>query len=131
MDIVKRLIAHLAPPENYGPESLHVASSVLDPVYRTDIINRIVFICSQNQYRNISNFDWYITVLVGLAHVSGVNVGEALTNQLMDVSVRVKSVRPFAVQQMVSFRLRIWLFLISHIIMGALLSLDFYRMSNS
>ncbi|ORZ00266.1 adaptin N terminal region-domain-containing protein [Syncephalastrum racemosum] len=100
IDIVKRLIAHLAPPENYGPESLHVASSVLDPVYRTDIINRIVFICSQNQYRNISNFDWYITVLVGLAHVSGVNVGETLTNQLMDVSVRVKSVRPFAVQQM-------------------------------
>ncbi|KAG2224867.1 hypothetical protein INT45_008049 [Circinella minor] len=103
VDIVKRLIAHLVPADSNGASSLHEASSVLDPVYRTDIINRIVFICSQNQYRNVANFEWYITVLVGLAHVSGVSVGEILTNQLMDVSVRVKSVRPFAVKQM--FRL--------------------------
>ncbi|KAI9272741.1 adaptin N terminal region-domain-containing protein [Phascolomyces articulosus] len=103
VDIVKRLIAHLVPADSNGASSLHEASSVLDPVYRTDIINRIVFICSQNQYRNVTNFEWYITVLVGLAHVSGVSVGDILTNQLMDVSVRVKSVRPFAVKQM--FRL--------------------------
>ena len=98
---MKRLIAHLVPADSNGASSLHEASSVLDPIYRTDIINRIVFICSQNQYRNVANFEWYITVLVGLAHVSGVSVGEILTNQLMDVSVRVKSVRPFAVKQMV------------------------------
>ncbi|KAI9497642.1 adaptin N terminal region-domain-containing protein [Zychaea mexicana] len=103
VDIVKRLITHLVPGDSNGTSSLHEASSVLDPVYRTDIINRIVFISSQNQYRNVSNFEWYITVLVGLAHVSGVSVGEILTTQLMDVSVRVKSVRPFAVKQM--FRL--------------------------
>ncbi|KAI7881383.1 hypothetical protein K492DRAFT_161622 [Lichtheimia hyalospora FSU 10163] len=100
VDIVKRLIAHLVPPDQNGAGSLHEAPTVLDPIYRTDIINRIIYICSQHQYRNITNFEWYITVLVGMAYVSGVNVGEVLTTQLMDVAVRVKSVRPFAVKQM-------------------------------
>ncbi|KAJ8656449.1 hypothetical protein O0I10_007772 [Lichtheimia ornata] len=101
VDIVKRLIAHLVPPEqNDNAVSIHEAPTVLDPIYRTDIINRIIYICSQHQYRNITNFEWYITVLVGMAYVSGVNVGEVLTTQLMDVAVRVKSVRPFAVKQM-------------------------------
>lgn len=103
VDIVKRLIAHLVPPEqNDNAVSIHEAPTVLDPIYRTDIINRIIYICSQHQYRNITNFEWYITVLVGMAYVSGVNVGEVLTTQLMDVAVRVKSVRPFAVKQMVT-----------------------------
>ncbi|KAI9018737.1 adaptin N terminal region-domain-containing protein [Phycomyces nitens] len=98
MDIVKRLVSHLVPPSESmsGTES----SAVLDPVYRTDIINRILFVCSQNQYHNITNFEWYINILVGITYASGVNVGESLTSQLMDVSVRVKSVRPFAVKQM-------------------------------
>lgn len=98
---MKRLIAQLIPPESNNAPTIHEASSVLDPIYRTDIIHRIIFICSQNQYRNVTNFEWYITILVGLANVTGVNVGEALRDQLMDVSVRVKSVRPFAVGQMV------------------------------
>ncbi|KAG0187198.1 AP-3 complex subunit delta-1 [Apophysomyces sp. BC1034] len=104
VDIVKRLVAHLVPPSTLSaPSSLHEPSAILDPAYRADIINRIIFICSQNQYQNVTNFEWYITTLVGITYASGVNVGDVLTGQLMDVSVRVKSVRPFAVRQM--FRL--------------------------
>ncbi|ORX47714.1 hypothetical protein DM01DRAFT_1338939 [Hesseltinella vesiculosa] len=100
MDIVKRLVAHLIPKDEVNAASNHEASSILDPVYRTDIIHRIVFICSQNQYHNITNFEWYISILMGITHTSGVNVGELLMNQLMDVTVRVKSVREFSVGQM-------------------------------
>jgi AP-3 complex subunit delta-1 len=92
------------PKENISPESaLHEASTIFDPVYRTDIINRIVFMCSQNHYHHLNNFEWYISVLVGIAYSAGVNVGELLTNQLMDVSVRVKSVREYSVKQMVKY----------------------------
>ncbi|CAO3623045.1 unnamed protein product [Cunninghamella echinulata] len=101
MDIVKRLMAHLIPPSSSNlPPSIHEPTTILDPMYRTDIINRIIFICSQNQYHNITNFEWYISILVALTHTAGVNVGEILTNQLMDVTVRVKSVREYSVKQM-------------------------------
>lgn len=101
VDIVKRLITHIMPKSN-NESSLHDPSTIFDPVYRTDIINRIIFICSQNHYNHINDFEWYITVLVGITYAAGVNVGDILTNQLMDVSVRVKSVREFSVSQMVS-----------------------------
>ncbi|KAI8086739.1 adaptin N terminal region-domain-containing protein, partial [Halteromyces radiatus] len=101
MDIVQRLVSHLSVPSSEdSPASIHEPSTILDPVYRMDIINRIVFICSQAQYHNITNFEWYISVLVGITHTAGVNVGELLMNQLMDVAVRVKSVREYCVQQM-------------------------------
>lgn len=100
VEIVKRLITHIMPKSNIE-SSLHDPSTIFDPVYRTDIINRIIFICSQNHYNHINDFEWYITVLVGITYAAGVNVGDALTNQLMDVSVRVKSVREFSVSQMV------------------------------
>ncbi|KAI8373125.1 adaptin N terminal region-domain-containing protein [Radiomyces spectabilis] len=104
IDIVKRLVAHLSPVHSTTtPESLHEASTILDPVYRTDIVNRILFICGQNQYHNITNFEWYISVLVGMIYTSGVSVGESLKHHLMDVAVRVKSVREYAVKEM--FRL--------------------------
>lgn len=105
VEIVKRLIAHIMPKTSPSAEnSLHDPSTIFDPVYRTDIINRIVFMCSQNHYHHINDFEWYISVLVGITYAAGVNVGDILTNQLMDVSVRVKSVREFSVKQMVSIR---------------------------
>ncbi|KAG0334836.1 AP-3 complex subunit delta [Podila humilis] len=95
-EIVKRLILHLIPVhENEVDES-----ALLDPVYRADIIRRIVFICSQNSYANITNFEWYLAVLSDLTNVAGVNVGDLLMQQFMDVGVRVKSTRSYTVQLM-------------------------------
>lgn len=103
MEIVKRLISHLVPANDSDgtPDATYPPpSAVLDPQYRADIIHRIVFICSQNSYHNVTNFEWYITVLVGLTYVPDVTVGDVLTNQIMDVGVRVKSAREFSVKQM-------------------------------
>ncbi|CEP17621.1 hypothetical protein [Parasitella parasitica] len=98
VDIVKRLITHIMPEQ--AEQSLHDPSTIFDPVYRTDIIHRIIFMCSQNHYHHLNDFEWYISVLIGITYKAGVNVGDVLTNQLMDVSVRVKSVREYAVKQM-------------------------------
>ncbi|KAG0024588.1 AP-3 complex subunit delta [Entomortierella chlamydospora] len=102
-EIVKRLISHLLP----AVESEHAPinngsamTALMDPTYRADIIRRIVFICSQNSYANIGNFEWYLAVLSDLTNVAGVNVGNMLMQQFMDVGVRVKSVRSYTVQLM-------------------------------
>lgn len=102
-EIVKRLISHLLPAANETEPVANTASTALmDPTYRADIIRRIVFICSQNSYANITNFEWYLAVLSDLTNVAGVNVGELLMQQFMDVGVRVKSVRSYTVKLMVS-----------------------------
>ncbi|RUS21844.1 adaptin N terminal region-domain-containing protein [Endogone sp. FLAS-F59071] len=107
VDIVKRLMTHLVPPsaddsDDHTPTTTYPPpSTMLDPAYRSDIIYRIVHVCSQAQYANVTNFEWYVAVLVDLTYVAGVSVGELLTGQIMDVGVRVKSVRPYAVKMMV------------------------------
>src|SRR3954468_17020146 len=95
-------MTHLLP--SSGKEETPASNSqttLLEPAYRADIINRIIYVCSQNSYSNITNFEWYIAVLVDLTYVGGVKVGEMLAQQIMDVGVRVKSVRQYCVKTMV------------------------------
>lgn len=107
-EIVKRLISHLLPiNENEVTTSSSLnngaaTAALMDPTYRADIIRRIIFICSQNSYANVTNFEWYLAVLSDLTNIAGVNVGESLMQQFMDVGVRVKSARSYTVQLMVS-----------------------------
>lgn len=42
----------------------------------------------------------YVSVLVELARVEGMKHGPLLAHQMLDVAVRVKAIRPFAVSQM-------------------------------
>lgn len=46
-------------------------SSNLGNKYRDELIFKIIEICSQNDYAFISNFEWYISVLVDLSQVEG------------------------------------------------------------
>ncbi|KAJ3041525.1 AP-3 complex subunit delta-1 [Rhizophlyctis rosea] len=109
IDIVRRLLSQISPkhdsnassepkasyppPTSYGPSS--------DPAYRREVVTRIIAMCSRDTYANVTNFEWYIRVLVDLVYVSGVNVGHALAGQVIDVCVRVGGVRGFAVGAMV------------------------------
>jgi AP-3 complex subunit delta-1 len=63
-------------------------------------MEKIVLICSQNDYQFITNFEWYISVLVELTRMEGTNHGPLLASQMMDVAIRVESIREFAVSQM-------------------------------
>jgi len=78
--------------------------------YRVSVIRRILDMCSRDTYSNISDFDWYIDVLVQLVRVSPStkataaaeqeedaeqtgDVGCGIGRELQNVAIRVKSVR--------------------------------------
>jgi len=70
------------------------------PAYRLVLAQRILTICSQSTYDNVTNFEWYLSVLVDLAHVANVNVGGQIRDQLVDIVGRVKAARVYAVKLM-------------------------------
>ncbi|KAF7307227.1 AP-3 complex subunit delta [Mycena indigotica] len=75
-------------------------SPTQSPAYRLVLSQRILHICSQSLYENITNFEWYLSVLVDLAHIANVDVGAQIRDQLVDVVGRVKGVRRYAVKLM-------------------------------
>ncbi|CAG9770235.1 unnamed protein product [Ceutorhynchus assimilis] len=87
MEIVKKLMVHMDKAEG--------------TVYRDELLSKIILICSQNNYQFITNFEWYITVLVELAQMEfGSKQGHVIGAQLMDVCIRVQAIRAFAVTEM-------------------------------
>jgi AP-3 complex subunit delta-1 len=88
MEIVKKLMTHMAKAEG--------------TTYRDELLGKIIQICSQNDYQYISNFEWYVSVLVELSQMEGGGGGHGkiLAEQMMDVAIRVQAIRPFATQQM-------------------------------
>lgn len=78
--------------------------------YRRSVIEKILEMCSRDTYANITDFEWYIGILVDLVgHCPAVSVedktssnltGDVAHNiglELQNVAIRVKSVRPEAV----------------------------------
>ncbi|ETV91784.1 hypothetical protein H310_13840 [Aphanomyces invadans] len=80
---------------------------VADGIYRQELMNKILMVCSINKYQNVSDFEWYLTILVQLAKVPGENAKNAteITRQLVDLAVRVKGIRAMLVQKMIEFLL--------------------------
>lgn len=83
--------------------------------YRCSVIERILGMCSKDVYANMSDFEWYLGVLVELVKQcpaaatpstaapqqaastsQKLNVSDAIGLELLSVSVRVKAVRPEA-----------------------------------
>ncbi|XP_076060659.1 adaptor-related protein complex 3, delta 1 subunit-like garnet isoform X2 [Oratosquilla oratoria] len=86
MEIVKRLMTHMDRAEGTS--------------YRDELLQKIILICSQNNYQFIANFEWYISVLVELCRMEGSQHGGLIASQLLDVAIRVVAVREFTVGQM-------------------------------
>lgn len=86
MEIIKKLMLHMN-----KAEGTH---------YRDELLAKIVDICSQNNYQHVTNFEWYVTVLVELTRMEGTRHGKLLASQMLDVAIRVESIRPFIVKQM-------------------------------
>ncbi|KAF7271017.1 adaptor-related protein complex 3, delta 1 subunit-like garnet [Rhynchophorus ferrugineus] len=87
MEIVKKLMIHMDKAEG--------------TVYRDELLSKIILICSQNNYQFITEFEWYITVLVDLAQMEfGSKQGHVIGSQLVDVCIRVQAIRSFAVAEM-------------------------------
>lgn len=86
MEIIKKLMVHMN-----KAEGTH---------YRDELLAKIIDICSQNNYQYVTNFEWYVSVLVELTRMEGTRHGKLLANQMLDVAIRVESIRPFIVAQM-------------------------------
>ncbi|KAF2644381.1 Adaptor protein complex AP-3 delta subunit [Massarina eburnea CBS 473.64] len=81
--------------------------------YRVSVIRRILDMCSRDTYSNITDFEWYLDVLIQLVRVSPAtkavsaaeeddieqtdDIGAGIGRELQNVAVRVKSVRSEAV----------------------------------
>ena len=95
----------------------------LPPEYRNTVIHRILELCSKDTYSNITDFEWYIDILIQLVKLvpttdrsmpevyerGGLTVGNSFTSQeadasntigweLRNVAVRVSTVRAEAVK---------------------------------
>ena len=57
-------------------------------MFRDELLTKILEICSQNDYQYISNFEWYVSVLVELSQMEGGSHGGKLAHQMMDVAIR-------------------------------------------
>ncbi|KAK7063926.1 AP-3 complex subunit delta [Favolaschia claudopus] len=82
-----------------SPTTTHISPSQ-SPAYRLVLSQRILNMCSQSMYENVTNFEWYLSVLVDLAHIANVDIGSQIRDQLVDVVGRVRGVRRYAVKLM-------------------------------
>ena len=87
MEIVKKLMIHMDKAE--GSQ------------YRDELLSKIIEICSQSNYQFITNFEWYVSILVELTRIEGTRHGKMIASQMLDVAIRVQAIRPFATGQMV------------------------------
>ncbi|XP_064555631.1 AP-3 complex subunit delta [Drosophila montana] len=87
MEIVKRLLGHMERAEGSA--------------YRDELLYKVIEICAQSSYLYVTNFEWYMTVLVELIQLeAGSKHGRLIAEQLLDVAIRVPVVRQFAVIEM-------------------------------
>lgn len=89
MEIVNKLLGHMERAEG--------------SVYRDELLLKVIEICSQESYQHVTNFEWYLTVLVELIQLeAGSKHGTVIAEQLLDVTIRVESVRKFSVSEMLN-----------------------------
>jgi len=72
-----------------------------DGIYRDNLVRQLVKTCSQDTYEFIADFEWYLSTLVDLSMIRGLDTGSLLSDQLVDITLRVDSLRPFAFERMV------------------------------
>lgn len=86
--------------------------------YKTEVIGRILAMCSQDNYANVVDFEWYIDILTQLVRMAPVprqideeleqtattttklsagDMSEKIGNELRNVAVKVRAIRPASV----------------------------------
>jgi AP-3 complex subunit delta-1 len=76
------------------------SGSWLSASYKSEIINRILNLGSLETYSNIIDFEWYVDVLIELAYLANNTAGPRVQFQLIDITSRVRAVRPHAISKL-------------------------------
>jgi len=70
------------------------------PVSPLQVVKKVIDICYQGNYQYVTDFGWYLSVLIQLTHIDDTKHGKLIASQMMDVTIRVAVVRNFAVKQL-------------------------------
>ncbi|THV06465.1 Ap3d1 protein [Dendrothele bispora CBS 962.96] len=112
--IVQQLLSHLVTDHINAPTAAQAlaqnvtspsgnktfSSPSQSPTYRLILAQHILDMCSHDTYDNVTNFEWYLSVLIDLAHVANVDIGAQIRDQLVDIVTRVRGARRYAVKLM-------------------------------
>lgn len=97
MDLISQLLHHV---------------DLASGLYKIALVEKIIELCSSEKYALVSDFAWYIDILVILARTKGLdghgvgkNLGPLISSQIMDVTLRVLPVRSYAVRRMIGILL--------------------------
>ncbi|QPG72921.1 hypothetical protein FOA43_000225 [Brettanomyces nanus] len=75
---------------------------VVSNTYKFRVIEKILEVCCLDNYNNIPNFHWYMGVLRDIIKLNTENeiskVDEIVTEQFIDMSIRVPSIRPYLIE---------------------------------
>ncbi|XVF50555.1 hypothetical protein PTKIN_Ptkin04bG0110800 [Pterospermum kingtungense] len=91
-----RLVMAMVSEHNVAEISRVLVSYALksDPVFCNEILGSILSTCSRNVYEIIVDFDWYVSLLGEMSRIPHFQKGGEIENQLIDIGMRVKDVRP-------------------------------------
>ena len=65
-----------------------------DPEFCNEILGSVLSTCSRNLYEIVNDFDWYVSLLGEMSRILHCQQGDEIENQLIDISMRVRDVRP-------------------------------------
>lgn len=68
--------------------------------FKNQIFSRVIEICSKNDYDLINDFDWYISTLMDFVQEGGFTCYNVLSDQLLDLALRVPDTRERLVDEM-------------------------------
>eukprot|EP01132_Coremiostelium_polycephalum_P002560 gene2560-3170_t len=85
-DIVAKLLDHV---------------EIAEGTYKDKIIEKIVELCALGTYQYITDFEWYINVLVRLSQIQETVHGKLIASQFLDVIIRVRVIRTYGTKQMI------------------------------
>eukprot|EP01061_Rhynchopus_euleeides_P041815 TRINITY_DN730_c0_g3_i3.p1 TRINITY_DN730_c0_g3~~TRINITY_DN730_c0_g3_i3.p1 ORF type:complete len:919 (+),score=494.86 TRINITY_DN730_c0_g3_i3:178-2934(+) len=71
-----------------------------DDEFRNIIVKHVVDMCRQQQYAFVTNFEWYLRVLMDLtqSNIQHFEHGDLLEEEFLNVIIRVRDVRPFGIK---------------------------------
>lgn len=75
---------------------------IVSEKYKYTLINKIIEVCSMNNYAYIPSFKWYLGVLNDILNLNSFNkisnIDQIVSEQLVDIALRVPSTRPKLVE---------------------------------
>ena len=68
--------------------------------FKDQLLTRVMSICSKDDYDLITDFDWYISIIMDFINEGGITCYDAVSEQIIDIATRVPDMRPRLVVEM-------------------------------